>query len=82
MSAKLDSRIKALERQSAPDNVDTIHIVFVSPLEPAPEVTAITSKHGRWERMEGETLEALRERASNECQRKPGEVVLMFEICT
>jgi hypothetical protein len=80
MSAKLDSRIKVLEGKNAPDDVRTIHIVFVSPPgKAAPRVTAIRSKHQRWERKEGESLEALRERASSECQRKRGEVVLLFE---
>lgn len=82
MSATLHARVKALEAmQSTTEGRVIILAGAAMPGQPEAPVTAIACGAQRWERQDGETVEALRQRAASECERNPSGVALLVE-CT
>ena len=72
---KLESRMDALERQTSTNNDLTVFIKFVSPgpngpIEDEP-ISYVGDVGERWDRLPGETLDQLKERARREVKRGP-----------
>jgi hypothetical protein len=82
MTSALTRRLEALEAlQSTTEGRAIILIGAVMPGQPEAPVTAIACGGQRWERQDGETVEALRQRAASECRPNAWGVALLVE-CT
>jgi hypothetical protein len=72
---KLENRIEALERQTATRNDLTVFIKFVSPGPNGPieddPIAYVGDVGERWDRLPGETLRQLKDRAGREVKRGP-----------
>jgi ribosomal protein L14 len=81
MATALEARIKALE--AGKPAVDG-RIVLVTGRTPAGQpdrvVSVITCGAQRWQRHDGESVQALRARAATECRRNEAGVALLFEL--
>ena len=82
MSAVLAGRIEALEAMQLNSEG---RVIFLSGAahagQPKAPVIAIVCSAQRWVRLDGETVEALRERATRECERNAWGIALLSE-CT
>lgn len=76
----LTRRIQALEAlQSTAEGRIIILTGVTPPGQPEARVAAITCGAQRWARQDGETVEALRQRAASECTRNLSGVALLVE---
>lgn len=76
----LEKRLEALEAlQSTAEGQIIILTGVTPPGQPEARVTAIACGAQLWTRQDGETVEALRQRAAGECTRNLSGVTLLVE---